>query len=211
MNETSAIAISAKEKRNWFLFLIGYFLFGYMTLNFYNLNRETYFDVSFAFEQSLPFFPSAILGYCLVFVSLALTQVLIKTAHAYQRAVVAFLAVTTVHFLFFYFMPVRMTLRPDLSASSGVMNFLSHLYFLIDQPTNCFPSLHVAYPTAATWAIWKSAPRWRLPFIVMTLIVAVSVVLVKQHYILDAVVGCLSALLICFLTSNTERYWKKFF
>ena len=104
-----------------------------------------------------------------------------------------------------------MTLRPDLSASSGVMNFLSHLYFLIDQPTNCFPSLHVAYPTAATWAIWKSAPRWRLPFIVMTLIVAVSVVLVKQHYILDAVVGCLSALLICFLTSNTERYWKKFF
>ena len=191
------------HKLRWTIILVAYFCLGYFTLNLLNVHRAYYFDVSFAFEERIPFFPVAILGYTLVFVTLIWTIVLIAERQLFRKAVISALAVSSVHFVLFYLIPVKMVLRPSIDALGGsIWDPLVRLYFVIDQPTNCFPSLHVAYPTMCTWQIWRAAPKYLLHFVCMTLIVAVSVVLVKQHYIADAVAGGAASMLICWVVDR---------
>ncbi|MBI4126744.1 MAG: phosphatase PAP2 family protein, partial [Deltaproteobacteria bacterium] len=49
---------------------------------------------------------------------------------------------------------------------------------------------------------WRSFPRWRAAFICMAIATAVSVVLVKQHYIADALAGALVASAVCWLIAK---------
>jgi membrane-associated phospholipid phosphatase len=80
-----------------------------------------------------------------------------------------------------------MVYRPDLSSVPGIFNQLTAWYFTLDYPNNCFPSLHVAYPFLGTLILWNWKRAWAWAFAAMTVIIASSVVLIKQHYILDAV------------------------
>ena len=180
-------------KWKWFIVLIAYFCLGYLSLNHFNVHRESYVDVMMAFEPSIPFFPSAILGYLLVYLAALLPFLLINNKQHLNVALKAAFIMLTIHFVLFYVAPVRMTYRPDLENVPGIMNQFAFYYFKLDQPTNCFPSLHVAMPTLATWMTWKSHPKWRFSFVAMTVIIAISVVVVKQHYIADVVAGALVA------------------
>jgi membrane-associated phospholipid phosphatase len=56
-----------------------------------------------------------------------------------------------------------------------------------DTPTNCLPSLHVANGLALAQLNWTR--RWRGVHTLWALGVAASTVLVKQHYVADAVAG----------------------
>jgi membrane-associated phospholipid phosphatase len=62
-------------------------------------------------------------------------------------------------------------------------------YYWLDLPYNCFPSLHVSNVFLVSFFMqrFKKGMGWIL-FPLSTL-VAVSVVLVKQHYIADVVAG----------------------
>ena len=190
--------------------MVLYFCLGYFTLNFLNLHRSYYFDVGFSFEQQIPFFPIAILGYTLVFFTLIWMVILISEKKLFQKAIIAAFAVSSVHFILFYLIPVKMNFRPHVDSLGGSFwDPLVKLYFIIDQPTNCFPSLHVAYPTMCTWQIWHAVPKYRFHFLLMTVIVALSVVLVKQHYIADAVAGTCAAMLICWIVDKFFLRGKK--
>lgn len=62
-----------------------------------------------------------------------------------------------------------------------------------DSPSNCFPSLHVAlaWGIALTWASYLR-PRWLSPLPVLwALVVSVTTVTTKQHYVVDVPAGML--------------------
>lgn len=200
-----------REKRNWFLFLIGYFAFGYLFINWINQFRTRYFDVSFTFEDSIPFVPIFILGYTLVYFSMFLLYMIIDDMEDMHRAVMACLLMTSVHYLFFLALPVRFEERPVLQGVEGFGAGLTRFYYFIDKPQNCFPSLHIAYPTMASLISWRNHRRWSFAFVFMTIIIAVSVVLVKQHYIMDVVGGALTATLSYVIVVRAEPRWKRFF
>jgi membrane-associated phospholipid phosphatase len=200
-----------KEKRNWFFFIIGYFAGGYLLINWINQFRLHYFDVSFSFEQSIPFIPAFIFGYILVYFSVLRLYFLIDDIRDFRRAVVAFLLMTTVHYIFFLVFPVRFELRPDLSAVTAFGTGVTKIYYIIDMPHNCFPSLHVAYPTLAALISWRHHRYSSGMFIVMTVVIAASVVFVKQHYIADVVAGALAAVIIYKIVTVTEKWWMRFF
>ncbi len=198
-----------RSKLNWFLFITGYYAFAYLWLNNFNLERSYYVNVAFAFEESIPFFPIAVLGYTLVYVAMLALYFLIDEIKLFHRAVVTTLVVSTAHFLLFFFLPVKMLLRPDLSMlHEGFANQLALFYFTIDQPTNCFPSLHVALPTMVTFLLWHKR-WWRQVFLSTTIITALSVIFVKQHYIADVVAGAGLTFLLCKLVEITEKHWSK--
>jgi len=85
------------------------------------------------------------------------------------------------------------------------------LYFIVDKPYNAIPSLHVAYPTIATLLLWKTQPHARWFLLAMAAITAVSVVLVKQHYIMDTLAGAAAAALAYYGMLRTEKVWGKWF
>ena len=174
------------NKRLWFVVLVAYFIFGYISLGNLNMHRIHYFDVSLPFESKIPFIPFFIIGYTSVYLALILVYVLIDDYKLFKRAIFFFVAVSTIHFLFFWFMPVKM-IRPDMTAASGIMSVITKYYYLIDNPTNCFPSLHVAYPLVGTTVMWNYKRMWGYLMLFLTALIAISVILVKQHYIMDVI------------------------
>lgn len=192
------------NKRLWFVILVAYFIFGYITLGHLNMHRIHYFDVSLPFESKIPFMPFFIIGYSSVYLALILAYTLIDDYMIFKRAMFLFMTISTIHFLFFWFMPVKMV-RPDMTAASGIMSILTKYYYLIDNPTNCFPSLHVAYPLTGTVILWNYKRMWAYLMLFMTVFIAVSVVFVKQHYIMDVV----GAAVVLFIVLMFERFLLK--
>jgi membrane-associated phospholipid phosphatase len=199
------------ERRSWFLFAIGYFAAGYLAVNWISQFRSYYIDVSLPWDYVIPFVPVFIFGYTLVYLSVILVYFTIKDMQEFRRAVFAYLLVTTVHYIFFLLLPVKLDFRADLSAAGGFWIDATRFYYMIDKPYNCFPSLHVAYSTLAVICTWQNHRIMRIVFLAMAIIVAVSVVFVKQHYILDVVTGAISGALLYLLTVAAERYWTPLF
>jgi membrane-associated phospholipid phosphatase len=200
-----------RAKRNWFLFMLGYFSFGYMFLNWLASGKTVHYDLSLAFENQIPFIPAFILGYCCVYLGMFVAFFVIDTVQDWQRTVVCFLIMTTACYVTFYFFPVKMSMRPDLAGHDGIFYSITRFIFAIDLPYNCFPSLHVAFPTFATLVAWKNHKTARWTLLAMAVIVMVSVVLVKQHYIADVLAGVAVSLGSFAITVKTERLWKGFF
>ncbi|MBT3181605.1 MAG: phosphatase PAP2 family protein [Deltaproteobacteria bacterium] len=204
-------SISTKEKINWFLLMLGYFTAGYMTINWITSQKTFFYDLSLPFEHGIPFIPAFILGYACVYGGMAVACAIIDNVSDWQRAIVGFFIATTVCYLFFMLVPVKMTMRPDVSAMTGFHASLTNLIFHVDLPYNCFPSLHVTYPTFATLIVWKNHKVARWAVLAMAVIVAISVIFVKQHYVADVIAGLCVALGSFWVTVKTEGVWGRLF
>jgi len=174
------------KKRLMFAFLIAYFLAGYFSCSFINMQRGGYFDLSFPCEAHIPFIPFFIIGYTSVYLGLIFTYAAIDDYLLFKKTFYFFFFLTTIHFFFFLLIPVKM-IRPEISSTDGIMLILTKWYYTIDNPVNCFPSLHVSYPLAGTLILWNYKRFWGCVLAFFTLFVAVSVILVKQHYIIDVI------------------------
>lgn len=201
------------KKRKLFALLLGYWAVGYMGCNWLNTYRGVSYDVSFLFERDIPFIPAFILGYGLVFVSIITLYALSDTIKLFLRAWMGIFTLSTGAFIVFLLFPVQMTLRPEIDSweTRNILDWLAKLYFMIDKPYNAIPSLHVAYPTIATLLLWKTHPHARWFLLAMALITAVSVVFVKQHYIMDVLAGAAAATMAQYVTLKTEPKWRKLF
>lgn len=200
------------ERRSWFVLAVGYFAAGYLAVNWISQFRSYYIDVSLPVDYSIPFIPVFIFGYTLVYLSMLLLYFTMKDMQEFRRAIITVLLVTTVHYIFFLLLPVKINFfRPDISTVGGFWIEATKFYYFIDKPYNCFPSLHVAYSTLAVMCSWRNHHLMRIIFLVMAVIVAISVVFVKQHYILDVVTGAMSGILLYLLTAATEKYWSPLF
>lgn len=176
--------------------LVAYFILGYLPINALTEWRGVFYDVGLPFEENIPFTAPFILGYLIDYAAVVFIAAVIPDWEIFKKMAWGFFWVTTVSYLVFLAYPVKMLWRPEITDPKGIFEWLSMFIFSIDKPFNCFPSLHVAYPTLATVLSWRFIPKWRLTFLAMALITAVSVVMVKQHYLLDAVAGALLALAI---------------
>lgn len=175
------------KKRAWFGLAVLYFMSGYLGCNTWlEYNASHFHTLDLPLERLIPLMPAFIFGYLLIYVCLVLLYYLFDDYRRFKFTMGAFLWITTLHYAIFFLYPVRMVYRPDLTGTPGWINQLTAWYFTLDYPNNCFPSLHVAYPFLGALALWNYKRGWAWAFAVMTLIIAASVVMVKQHYILDA-------------------------
>ena len=115
------------------------------------------------------------------------------------------------HYILFLLVPVKYALRPDLASVAGFGVDVTRFYYIIDMPYNCFPSLHVSYPTMAALVSWRHHRYSSAMFIVMTIVIAASVVFVKQHYIMDVVAGAVTAVILYSIVLVTEKWWRRLF
>ena len=109
------------------------------------------------------------------------------------KAAAGMIGLIFLHSLFFFFYP---TYFPRPALPSDVFPIFGSLYRLLvffDTPRNCFPSLHAAESLFATFVFWRIRPRYGLPSFVLTLLIIVSALTLKQHYFLDMVGGTFTA------------------
>lgn len=162
-----------------------YFLSGYYIISWLVADRVLAWQPALTLDHTLPFLPAAIYGYLLVFAILLLFCVLADAAHM-RRGAYLHAGLVTLHLLCFLILPITIA-RPELAAGGSFTHELTRWYFLIDPPRNLFPSLHVSQPLLVALLLWRPHRRWACASFVGTAIIAISVVLVKQHYIMDVV------------------------
>ena len=92
-----------------------------------------------------------------------------------------------------------------MDGTGGFLNTLVKLNYSADLPYNCFPSLHVAYAFIGALVLWNYKRTWAYTYLACAIIVAISVVLVKQHYILDVVGGFITPFIAYYLACKVTK------
>jgi membrane-associated phospholipid phosphatase len=116
----------------------------------------------------------------------------------------------------FFLYPTIYPRPPYPTEGNAALMLLLRWVTIVDQPTNCLPSMHVALAAVATWALRERFPRVCLAFVVWTLLIIFSVLATKQHYFLDVVGGLAVFVFVAFaekfaypqLAQRYSQQWK---
>jgi membrane-associated phospholipid phosphatase len=154
-------------------------------------------------ESAIPLVPAAYPFYASVYLEIILPVLLCRTRGAFVRTQTAIAAASLIAFAIFLAAPMAYP-RPVIAAPHG-LQLLLHLEWAIDGPRCTFPSLHVATAVLLYLGLRHEAPRWRWPLLGLAVAIAISTVLVKQHFVVDVLGGVLLAVGCWWLTAPLLR------
>jgi len=122
-----------------------------------------------------------------------------KDMSSFYKYVITFVITTLIAGIIFIVFP-NTVIRADIEASD-IPSKLVKLIYILDSPgINCFPSIHCLYSFLFIFAILntkgKSPLVSKIVIIILSILVVLSTLFIKQHIIYDA----LAALIICATT-----------
>jgi membrane-associated phospholipid phosphatase len=164
------------------------------SLGYDYLNHEPYrFFLRTAFDQSLPVVPIFVVPYVSLqpFIYASLVIFLLFRARIFQSAVLSMIVTFLVSYLFFAFAQTFVD-RPVLSGQDVFTSMVRGVY-AGDHPFNDFPSLHVSTSTIIAIHWWRFSRKFSWPLIIWAGLIALSTVMVKQHYVADIAGGLILA------------------
>jgi membrane-associated phospholipid phosphatase len=109
---------------------------------------------------------------------------------------------------FFLFFPTTYP-RPTYPAvDNAFISFLMMLVSTSDTPNNCFPSMHVAMTSVATWNLRHRSRGVFVCFLLWSLAIFVSTLTTKQHYFVDIAGGVCAVAVVALIESfGVARGW----
>ena len=192
------------EKLLLIVVMVTVFCVGYMGLNAWNQTRDTC-QLDTALDRAIPFTPEWHVFYALIYLFVALPVPIIRDRALMRRTGLAYLLVMLVSFIVFALLPVSFP-RPDpLPEPGNFWTWAVYLNYAIDQPNNCFPSLHIAFSYLVAFVLWRTSRPVGAVCYVLATGIALSTLFVKQHYIADVVGGfVVAAGVYWFLIGRTD-------
>ncbi len=138
-------------------------------------------------DRTLPFLPWTLLIYFSDYFFILLILLSLKKAEEFSRAFASMIIGIAISFRIFLAFPTVYP-RPGLPFDPFWSDVFLYLHFL-DQPTNCFPSLHVSMTliAAASMPAWPT--RIRLTAWIWAIAICFSTLTTKQHYVWDVIGG----------------------
>jgi len=185
------------EKAVLALGLLAFFGLGYFGIGHLTDPARTH-SLATQFDTRLPFIAGFIWVYIWVIPAAAAPLFLVKSQSLYRRAIIAYALTIAIACLVFLVYPVTaIGLRAQATLDSAYFSDrMVAVLYQVDPSVNAFPSLHLALVTLAALAAWKVSRLMGLILGLSVPAVAIAVLLVKQHFILDAVTGIVLAFLI---------------
>lgn len=178
-------------------------VFGFWSLFIYKAIQVSisYFPVEYKTllipgEEKIPFVPQMFFFYMLVYILPPFIFIILKSKKQIYKAFLAFVICSGIHFLFFIFMPVKYTLRPELETFQGYFSQMLSFIYKVDEPYNNFPSMHVSFAFLSYYTIKSFYKKYKMAFLLSAIFISASTVLVKQHYIVDVLAAILLASVI---------------
>lgn len=173
------------------LAVIGFNLFTYYVTKFITSNWKHY-DISIPLDDAIPTLSIFVIVYVLAYVQWVVGYVMIARdskglCFEYCGAELIAKAICFVVFITF---PTVM-IRPDI-VGTDFCSWLLNFIYQADAPTNLFPSIHCleSYLVArAAFSQKNVGTGYKVTMAMATVLIVASVVLVKQHVILDVISG----------------------
>jgi membrane-associated phospholipid phosphatase len=186
------VALAWMVGRTWLagafmLLLPMYFVIGQATSGW------PHYRPSFVLDDLMPLRPGWMLVYGSLYMSgLLLPLVVVRGVELFHQTLKAYLFVMSVSYACFLLYPT-VAPRDEAVAITGFAEWSLKLFYDIDQPFGCFPSLHVAYAFVAALACSRMHRRVGIAACAWAALIGVSTVYTKQHYVVDAIAGALIA------------------
>ncbi|MDU5105599.1 phosphatase PAP2 family protein [Clostridium sp.] len=162
-------------------------------------------DLSLTLDKEIPYVSAFIFPYIYwyAFVFLGLVFILSKDRKRYLRSLMVIYISMCICYLFYYFYPVEIS-RPIIS-NNTLPNRLVNLIYEADRPFNCFPSIHVlnTYIIIRFTRI-KDNKSWFIYTSIIGILIILSTLFIKQHFILDGVAAIIIAEIVIFATKRIE-------
>lgn len=187
---TSAPLTPAEAQRirlKWFGPLLLYMIGGYFVIGRLNLHRDHYWDVALPFEAQIPFVPHLIVAYALVYFVVLVGCMRIPLMQVdYFRRTARWLALNFhIAYAIFLLFPVQAMHRPPIDPEASIWLAMTGFYYDFDAPTNLLPSLHVQMAWMGGLICLRHGGFTAAVGLISAVVVSVSVVLLKQHYLAD--------------------------
>lgn len=194
-----------------FFGFLAYFLISYLTIQQVAPRLSQPATLTLPWEDKIPFLPLLIIIYISTYLFPMAIVFMIEKKDAFKKAVTAFFVASIIHYVVFLVFPVELVLRPALSLNDpSLLSRLVALFYRLDKPFNCFPSIHVSFAFLTYFCVKQSQPD-RGPFLlVWAIAIALSTLFVKQHYLLDVISAFVLAFLINRFYLDNRSYQSNF-
>jgi membrane-associated phospholipid phosphatase len=186
-------------------FILAQWLVGYNIVNFATWHRDRVYLIETAVDRAVPFATGWIYVYSAAYL-VCLGPVFLVSGPRLRTDCFAYTLAIAISLTTFLIMPVYIA-RPEYDPQAWGA-WLMQLTRAIDQPFNCFPSLHVSLDFLAGLMTSTERPAAGRALIVAACVVSFSTMVTKQHYFLDLVAGALVAVL-AFRFAMSERVRRR--
>lgn len=142
-------------------------------------------------DRMIPLMPAWSIVYGALYLFLIVLPVLVISHNELiNRTVRAYLLIWVTAYAFFLALPtVAPRPQDEFVPGTGFGAWGLRLLYELDPPVNCFPSLHVAHSFVGAFAVWRLHARLGAAALAAAVLVAVSTVFTKQHYVVDTISG----------------------
>ena len=114
----------------------------------------------------------------------------IKAFNKFHMFVILTYTVTLIIYIAY---PNMQCLRPQEYTRDNIFVDIAKLLYSYDTNTNVCPSIHIIGSMAVMFTAWHSkrysTKKWRIAFAVMTFVICLSPLFLRQHSIIDVVLG----------------------
>ena len=145
-----------------------------------------------ALDRAVPLEPAWMLVYGSLFVWVLLPLLVVRQEQLFRRAMKAYLMVLTVAYVGFVTYPT-VAPRPAEVLGEGFSAWCLRLQYSMDQEFNCFPSLHVAHSFVSALTSYRVHRGVGFAAVLWAVLIGVSTLFTKQHYVVDVIAGTLMA------------------
>jgi membrane-associated phospholipid phosphatase len=167
-----------------FMFLLPmYFVIGQWTASW------PHYQPSIGLDRLMPLTPPWIGVYAsLYFCAFLLPLIVVRGRELFRQAMKAYLLVMLVSYAGFVLYP---TIAPHDGTIpvEGFASWSLQLFYDLDQPYGCFPSLHVAFSFVGALTCYRIHRGVGMAAALWAALIGISTVYTKQHFVVDAVVG----------------------
>ena len=164
--------------------------------------------INYYLDNKIPFIGWFIYPYNMFYPLTAVTLYFLfkEDKRKYYKAYISCIIGIIICDLIFICMPTIM-LRPKIPNCDPITDFIINVtYFFDEPPLNCFPSIHCLFCFQIIFGLIgsKCKRNKKLIIIPFSLLIIISTLFIKQHYIYDIV----SAFLICLIANSLEELFK---
>jgi membrane-associated phospholipid phosphatase len=141
-------------------------------------------------DARIPQQPAWVLVYGALYLFLILLPVfVVRQEELIRRTVFAYLAVWIAAYVCFFLYPTVAPRSGDAVVGDGFAAWGLRFLYASDPPYNCFPSLHVAHSFVSALSTYRVHRGLGIVASIFALMVGVSTLFTRQHYILDVIAG----------------------
>ena len=196
--------LNNKEYRHLY-YLLYWLIYGFFFFFLEKLNRAEYIDVTSGIDRKIPFCEFFIVFYVLwyLYMTYVIVYVFFFDINSFKKfsrfAIITYSVAVISYFVF----PSMQTLRPTEFARDNIFTDVVKFLYTIDTPTNVCPSVHVIGSLSALFTIWNAKGHKkgsiRAVFLILAILIIVSTLFIKQHAIIDVLLGFLVCIVAYFI------------